>query len=372
MPCKAAAASVEWVTSDAALADAADLWQPVMGLDTEFQRTDTFFPLAGLYQVSCGARVWLIDPLSVGDFSPLLDRLEDRRVVKIMHACSEDLELLRHHFGASPVNLFDTQLANAFVSPNYSVSFTRLVADRLGVVLEQHQTRSDWLARPLSDEQVQYAAEDVYFLAALYESLDAALQAAGRGAWFREEMDRRGRFELNDPDTYYLGMSKVWRLPDEARGRLQRMAAWRERQAMAEDRPRNRIIRDEHLLALAERAELDEEDLSEQLPRGVARRYGSDLLAAFSGTEAGTDDDLPPPPPAPLNRSENAVVQALRDRARSVAESLGMAPELLARKREVETCVRQFRDTGELSEAYLGWRAPLVGEEFRRMLGGRP
>jgi ribonuclease D len=368
MPCKAAAVSVDWVTSDASLAAAADLWQPVMGLDTEFQRTDTFFPLAGLYQVSCGTRVWLIDPLCVGDFSPLLDRLEDRRVVTIMHACSEDLELLRHHFGASPVNLFDTQLANAFVSPNYSVSFTRLVADRLGVVLEQHQTRSDWLARPLSDEQVQYAAEDVYYLPALYENLDAALEATGRGAWFREEMDRRGRFELNDPDVYYLGMAKVWRLPDDARGRLQRLAAWRERQAMAEDRPRSRVVRDEHLLALAERAELDDDDLRDQLPRGVVRRYGADLLAAHAGSD---DDDHPPAPPAPLSRSENALVQALRERARSVAESLSIAPELLARKREVEECVRCFRDAGELSEAYLGWRAALVGDDFRRMLGER-
>lgn len=366
MPCKAVAASVEWVTSDAALAEAADHWQPVIGLDTEFQRTDTFFPLPGLYQVSQGTRVWLLDPLAVDDFSPLLERLEDRRVVTIMHACSEDLELLRHHFGATPVGLFDTQLANAFVSPDYSVSFTRLVESRLGIVLEQHQTRSDWLARPLTDEQVRYAAEDVYYLPPLHEDLSGALEATGRAAWFREEMDRRGRFELNDPDTYYLGMSKVWRLPGDALGRLQRLAAWRERQAMAEDRPRSRIVRDEHLLAFAEQPVLEEDDVRSQLPGGVARRYGDAILAAHEGDE---DAAPPPPPAAPLSRAQDALVQALRERARSVAESLGMAPELLARKREVEACVRSYRDTGELSEAYLGWREPLVGSAFRELLG---
>ena len=200
MPCRDAAAFVDWIVSDDALAAAADAWPRAIGLDTEFQRTDTFFPRPALYQVATGERVFLIDPLQVSDFAPLLELLEDRRVVKIMHACSEDLELLRHHFGAVPLGLFDTQLANAFVSPDYSISFTRLVAERLGVELVQHETRSDWLARPLTEEQIRYACEDVYYLPPLYESLRESLERTGRLAWFREEMDQRGRFVLADPD----------------------------------------------------------------------------------------------------------------------------------------------------------------------------
>jgi ribonuclease D len=373
MPCKAAAVSVDWVTSDADLAEAAGQWGRVIGLDTEFQRTDTFFPRPGLYQVSAGTRVFLLDPLAIDDFSPLLELLEDRRVVKIMHACSEDLELLRHHFGAAPAGLFDTQLAHAFVSTDYSISFTRLVETRLGVVLEQHETRSDWLARPLSAEQVQYAAEDVYFLPDLHGTLHAELERTGRLAWFREEMDQRGRFELNDPDTYYLGINKVWRLSGAARARLQRLAAWRERQAMAEDRPRNRVIRDENLLAIAEPEDLDEGGLTDFLPRGVARRYGEALLAARAGEQVDGEDDgdgqhHPPAPPGPLSKAETVAVQDLRAIARARAEALGMAPELLARKRDVEACLRQFRASGELSEAYLGWRAALVGDAFRERL----
>ena len=201
MPCKADAASVEWIDSDDALVEVAAGWDGVLGLDTEFQRTDTFFALPGLYQVCSGEAVYLLDPLEITDFSPLLEVLEDRRVSTVMHACSEDLELLRHHFGAVPVGLFDTQLANAFVSPDYSVSFTRLVGERLGVELVQHETRSDWLARPLTDEQIRYAREDVLYLPPLHRDLSEALERSGRAAWFREEMDRRGRFELSDPDT---------------------------------------------------------------------------------------------------------------------------------------------------------------------------
>lgn len=366
MPCKADEASVNWVGSDAELAAAAAGWRRVVGLDTEFQRTDTFFPLPGLYQVSCGEDVYLLDPLTIADFSPLLELLEDRRVTKIMHACSEDLELLRHHFGAVPVGLFDTQLANAFVSPHYSVSFTRLVTERLGVELNQHETRSDWLARPLSAEQIRYAREDVYYLPPLHAALSDELQRLGRMDWFREEMDLRGRFALGDPDDYYLNMKHAWRLPGPVRGRLQQLAAWRERQAMAEDRPRNRIVRDEHLQTLAALDDVDDHAIQDVLPRGVARRYGDDLLAAHrQGSEL---PDAPPAPEPPLGAGSAGLVRELRDLARAQAEALDMAPELLCRKREVEACVQHFAATGELSPAFRGWRSELVGEAFRQRL----
>lgn len=365
MPCKAAAVSVEWVTTDAALAEAAGRWGRVIGIDTEFQRTDTFFPLPGLYQVSSGVDVYLLDPLSIVDFGPLLEVLEDRRITKIMHACSEDLELLRHHFGAVPLGLFDTQLANAFLTPDYSVSFTRLVSERLGVELIQHETRSDWLARPLTPEQVKYAWEDVHYLPPLHAQLAAELEATGRMAWFRDEMDRRGRFELNDPEAYYLTVKKGWRLPGPARARLQALTAWRERQAMAEDRPRSRIVRDEHLLDLACRAEISDADLRDILPPSVVRRYQEDLLDAHQEVD---QQDHPPPAEVPLTGTELVVVRELRDVAKARAEGLGMAPELLARKREVEGCLRHHAATGELSEPYQGWREPLVGDAFRAIL----
>ncbi len=369
MLCKDVAASAEWVASDPALAEAVGQWRSLVGLDTEFQRTDTFFPRPGLYQACCGEQVYLLDPLEIDDFSALLELLEDRRVTKVMHACSEDLELLRHHFGAVPVGLFDTQLAHAFLSPEYSISFTRLVAERLGVELVQHETRSDWLARPLSDEQIRYACEDVYYLPPLHEVLAEALERSGRAHWFREEMDLRGRFELNDPDAYYLSVKKVWRLPGPVRARLQALTAWRERQAMAEDKPRNRIVRDEHLVRLAEPDTLTAEDLTDVLPRGVARRYQQDLLNAhWEGADRG---EHPPAGDAPLGNASTGAVRELRSIAREQAEALGMAPELLARRREVEACVRHYAATGELSEAFRGWREPLVGEAFRGCLEQR-
>lgn len=366
MPCRDVAASASWIDSDEALAEAAAEWPRVIGLDTEFQRTDTFFPRPGLYQVAAGGRVYLLDPLEIGDFAPLLELLEDRRFTKIMHACSEDLELLRHHFGAVPVGLFDTQLANAFVSPDYSVSFARLVRERLGIELDQQETRSDWLARPLDPDQIRYACEDVYFLLPLYEHLTAALEETGRLAWFREEMDLRGRFELGDPDAYYLGMKRAWRLAGPVRARLKELAAWRERQAMAEDRPRNRVVRDELLLALAALEQIEPEDLADLLPRSVARRYGEALIETHRHGDDGGDH--PPAGEGPLASRHNGIVRELRELAQRRAEGLGMAPELLGRKREVEACVRHYVATGELSPAFRGWRWSVVGESFLERL----
>jgi ribonuclease D len=365
MPCKAAEASVEWITSDGALADRAHDWGRVVGLDTEFVRTDTFFPLPGLYQLASGEEVFLLDPLAIDDWTPLLELLEDPSVVTVLHACSEDLELMRHHFGAVPRGLFDTQLANAFLSPHYSVSFTRLVEERLQVTLQQHETRSNWRARPLTSEQIRYAWEDVYYLPPLYEVLRRELEARDRLVWFREEMDLRGRFELNDPQTYYQGVSKAWRLPGAARARLQALCAWRESQAMTEDRPRNRLVRDEHLLVLAEKNDIHPEDVEALLPAKIARRYMDALLAAHA---EGRDSHQPVPAIQPLTRAQTQLVSELRDIGRARAEALGLAPELLSRKREVEACVRSYAASGELPEAFQGWRMDVLGEGFRQRL----
>ena len=367
MPCKAAEASVEWVRDDARLTEVAAGWGRVIGLDTEFQRTDTFFPLPGLYQVSSGTEVWFLDPLELGDLAPFLEILEDRRVTKILHACSEDLELLRHHFGAVPVGLFDTQLANAFVTPDYSVSFTRLLESRLGVALEQHETRSDWLARPLTEQQVRYAWEDVYYLPPLFADLHSELETKGRLSWFREEMDLRGRFAPSDPETYYLSVKRAWRLDARGLARLQSLCAWRERQAMAENRPRGRVVKDEVLTALAEVPALAVEDLQRLLPPGVARRYGPALLEAHAEGSDRADRDRADHPAAveqPLTGAQQEAVASLRAIATERAEALGMATELLGRKREVEACVRHFVQHRELPEAYTGWRRELVGDAF--------
>ena len=242
MPCKADAPSAEWIDSNDALAETVATWGNVIALDTEFLRSDTFFPLPGLYQVNAGGRIYLLDPLRIDDWSGFVELLENPAVVVVMHACSEDLELMRHHMGAIPTTVFDTQVANAFVSRDFSTSYARLVSELLGEDLGKHETRSDWRARPLSERQIRYATEDVVYLPALYQVLQTRLQDLGREGWFAELMNDRGRYVPSDPEQYYRNNKRAWKLSGEDLAVLQRLTAWRERTAMTDDVPRKRIV----------------------------------------------------------------------------------------------------------------------------------
>lgn len=366
MLCRDVAASAEWIDSDAGLRAAAASWETVIGLDTEFQRTNTFHPLPGLYQVVSGERIYLIDPLAVTDFQPLVEVLEDPRRTVIMHACGEDLELLSHHLGAVPTGLFDTQLANAFQSGDYATSYAKLVARVLAVGLDKHETRSDWLARPLSEEQQRYACEDVIHLPALHAELDERLTALDRRHWFAETMADQGRWLPTAPEDYYRGVKKAWQLSGRQLGVLRALCTWRERRARSEDLPRNRIVWDEHLFDFARRKTLREGDVWGLLPKPVARRYAAELVAEHA---RALDEEPPPPLPRPLTQAQGAVSKALREFGRDRADALDLAQELLARKRDVEACVRHYLDHGEVSPGYSGWRWPVVGEAFQEKLG---
>jgi ribonuclease D len=365
MPCKADAASVNWVSGNEALAETVAGWGSVIALDTEFMRSDTFFPLPGLYQVNAGGRIFLLDPLTIDDWSGFVELLENPQVVVVMHACGEDLELMRHHMGAVPTSVFDTQVAHAFLSSNFSTSYAKLVSDLLDIDLDKHETRSDWRARPLSDEQIHYACEDVQYLPELYQQLLEGLRSTDRELWFNETMSVRGRFQPTDPDQHYQNNKRAWRLDGEDLAVLQRLTAWRERCAMAEDVPRKRVVWDEHLLEFAKLTELTEDAVRETVPRSIARRYTESLINEH---QLGRQDEPLPKLAQPLSPQQSQVSKKLREVAKERALELGIAPELLARKRDVEACIRAYSATGQLSSEYQGWRADLLEEKFRRIL----
>ncbi len=365
MPCKADAASVNWVSGNEALAETVAGWGNVIALDTEFMRTDTFFPLPGLYQVNAGGNIYLLDPLTIDDWSGFVELLENPQVVVVMHACGEDLELMRHHMGAVPTSVFDTQVAHAFLSTDFSTSYARLVAELLGIDLAKHETRSDWRARPLTDEQVHYASEDVEYLPRLYQQLLDGLRNTGREGWFSEVMSERGRYQPGDPDQHYRNNKRAWRLDGEDLAVLQRLTAWRERCAMAEDVPRKRIVWDEHLLEFAKLTELTEDAVRETVPRSIARRYTEPLISEH---QLGRSDEPLPRLEQPLSSRQAQISKQLREVARNCAEKLGFSPELLARKRDIEGCIRAFAASGKLSNDYQGWRSELVAREFLKIL----
>ncbi len=374
MRCRGAAVSPDqanrcvWVGSNGDLARAARQWGDIVGLDTEFQRTDTFYAIPGLYQVAADSGMWLIDPLAIDDWAPLVRVLDDPHIVKVLHACSEDLELFYHHLGVQPENLFDTQVAYAFVSETFSCGYANLVERLLGTVLPKHQTRSNWLRRPLSEAQHRYAQEDIAYLLPLHESLSARLEACGRLGWFKEEMRRRARYAPRLPEAYYQGVKKAWRLDGAQLAVLKHLCAWRERRAMHEDVPRNRVVWDDHLVELAQRDDVNMSDMRRMLPPSVARRYAGALIEAHrAGLEAVPEAPLP----RPLSQRQGGMLKRLRKIGSDRAAALGVAPELVTRQRDLEECIRRFRATGQYSETFQGWRRALLGDEFAAVLGER-
>lgn len=367
MPCREEETSVFWIDTDQELAAAVASWDDCVGLDTEFIRTDTFYPIPGLYQVASGKQVFLLDPLTIENWQPFCEFLTDGTKVKVMHACQEDLELINHHLKVAPANIFDTQFANAFVRSDYSLSYANLVRQVVDVDLQKQETRSNWLQRPLTEEQMVYAADDVIYLVPMYDALTAALSESGRLTWFGEDMARRGSYVEPDPGAYFAQVKRAWQLSERELARLQTLCRWRENAARHFDMPRNRIVWDDHLMNLATREQVGAAELNELLPKAIARKYGNAMLDAHA---KGNAAQPPKPLNKPLSTGQNARVKALRSVAGEKAEQLGIAPELLARRKDVEACLRYYVENTELSEHYAGWRQDLVGAQFLQILSG--
>lgn len=343
------------------------LSRSAIAVDTEFMRTDTFYPILGLIQICDGESIWLIDPLAIDDFGALENLFNAPAVTKVFHSCSEDLEVLRHQLGLLPAPVFDTQTAAAFLGYGFSRGYTAVVEQVLEVKLEQHETRSDWLQRPLSASQCHYAAEDVYYLIRVYTELLAQLKQKNRLDWMAEEMDTL-MAEAREPESterYYRRIKGAWKLPASALARLQQLAQWREDEARSRNRPRNRIVSDPVLLELARLNPAHRDNLFDVkgLHPGQIRRYGDTLMKQLHCDNPAPEVE---PLPAPLDRDKRGLLAECRERINDKARELDMAAELLARKKDLETLVR----TGGRGPVTLpdrlasGWRYQTIGKEL--------
>ena len=337
-------------------------------VDTEFERTETYFPRVALVQLATARQVWLVDPLALEDTTPLRELLEDSSVEKVLHACSEDVEVFAHWLGARPVQLFDTQLAAAFLGGRFGIGYGELVRDELGVEVDKKETRSNWLQRPLTAAQRRYACLDVIHLGEIHGRLRQRLELVGRLPWLLEETagivaDVLARSETIPDWRAVKGAASLPPRGLEAAGRL---ASWRDRTARSLDRPRNRVARDEHLLQLAQALPEDVHALrGDALPHGMVKRWGEELQAAVDAARTLPEAALPAPAGQPLARLHAPLLKRMRGEARAVAEELGLAEELLARKRLLEAWLEGEE---EVPAPWRGWRWPLLGERLLALL----
>ena len=350
---------------DDALRDDCD----ILGIDTEFIRVNTFYPIPALYQLAHGSQITLVDAQAKLDYTTLETTLLDPLVTKIMHACSEDLEVLQHHLAVRPRGLVDTQIAHAFLKPEFSLSYAGLVEGYLGVELTKQSTRSNWLKRPLSKAQLEYAVDDVLYLPELWSMIRSRLEQQGRYAWFTQEMSRMLEQPIVSAEEYYRTVKGAWRLQPRQLSILRSLVTWRELEARDRDVPRSKTVWDTHLMKLAQSESASVRMLERMLPPGITRSYANAVLRAFD--EGKSTTQLPEPLPRPFSPHQGKIVKLLRDVASETADRLGMAVELLGRKRDVETCVRHYETQRVLPSWFNGWRDELVGDSFLQILSGQ-
>jgi len=338
-----------WIDAPAELARRLASCHGRVGLDTEFIRERTYWPQLALVQVASGDDILLVDMLVPGMPAALAPLLRDDSVLKIMHSASEDLVALQHACGCVPEPLFDTQVAAALAGVGAGMGYQRLVSDLLGIAVDKGETRSDWLRRPLSPQQLAYAADDVRHLFALHDRLDAKLEALDRGEWLREDCARLVDGPGEDPWPH-LALRAAQFLDPGAQGRLLRLLRWRETQARESDRPRNWILDPELAVLLAKNPPPDAaalKTLLESRPKAPVR-LGAAIWNALS-TPLADESAMP------LARDEERDRKALRSLQDAVAErsrELDLPDGVLASRRWLQALL----DRRQWPPALAGWR----------------
>ena len=226
----------------------------VLAIDTEFVRTRTLYPKLGLLQVANEEHLVLIDPISIDDLSPFWQLLTDPNILKVIHACSEDLEVFLTAANCRPVNLIDSQVMMTFLGHGLSLGYAAMVKHYLDIELDKSESRTDWTKRPLSDKQLTYAQADVEHLIAIFPKLKAQVEEAGwlEASQQETELMITRKFTPVDRESLYENVKMAWKLNAKQLSVLRDLAIWRYERAQHRDLPLSFIAKEHTLLAIAQ------------------------------------------------------------------------------------------------------------------------
>lgn len=371
-------ASPIWIDSAAALAAAVARWQAAdaVALDTEFVFERTYRPQLGIVQVSAAGEIAEIDAVRIRDLSALAPLLGADGSRKIVHSGSGDVPILRRAAGAAPRPLFDTQIAAVFAGLGTGLSYATLIKTLLGIELGKHETRTDWLRRPLSPEQIRYAAEDVEYLPAAAAELERRLVALGRLEWVLE--DSAALSAADDavaPEVAWRRVKGLDRQPSRVRTVARALAAWREREAARLDLARPFLLRDETLIAIAKKEAIAPQEIA-TLPGYDARRHATHttrwreaLQEARAAAEAGTAPEEVLRLSAAERDRREPLEKAIAALVARRATELELPAEALLSRRQRERALDAWDGRGSLAAAVGGFRGALLGAELDALAG---
>jgi ribonuclease D len=342
-----------------------------VALDTEFMREKTYYPQLCLLQLATPDWAACVDPLADLDLAPLYEQLFRTDVTKVLHAAGQDMEIFFHQHGRLPTPLFDTQLAAPVLGYADQIGYGNLVAEVLGERLEKAHSRADWSLRPLSEEQLRYAADDVIYLASLYVVMRERLEQLGRLAWLDEDFAA-----LADPGRYASPPELAWQRvkgAERCKGAqlsvLQALAAWRETTAQARNLPRGWLLKDDALLDIARHqpGDLDALGRIRGLQERFLKSHGTALLGLIEAArQRKPDADTRGTRPDRLSPAEEAVADLLMAVVRLRGMEHSLHPSVLASRKDLARLVQGDSGTGLLQ----GWRRTLIGAELQAILQG--
>jgi ribonuclease D len=343
-------------------------------VDTEFLRETTFWPQLCLIQLACPELDAIVDPLAPGiDLAPFFKLMGDASVTKVFHAARQDIEIIFNRGGLIPHPIFDTQVAAMVCGFGDSVSYDTLVQKICGEQLDKSSRFTDWSHRPLTMRQLEYAIADVTHLRDVYLHLKTELEREDRTEWLAEEMavlEARETYDLHPDDAWQRLRMRV-RKPIEL-AILQKLAAWREREARARDVPRGRVLKDDAIFEIAQQQPKDVEALGRlrTIPKGYERsQHGGAILGAVNAALAIAKGDLPKlARPAPLPEGNGAAVEMLKVLLKLIAEKNGVAAKIIASGDDLEAIAARGEEADVA--ALHGWRRELFGEPALRLIQG--
>lgn len=358
-------AAVTWVREQNGLAEVIDALATCgrVALDTEFIKRDTYYPRLALVQLNTGNHIYLLDApqLQLTELWQALAKVD----VAIWHACGEDLGIFYLLSGCPPLtNIFDTQIALSYLTGQLQMGYQQALDDQLDMHIDKEQSQSDWLQRPLSDEQEQYAIDDVRFLPSLYLSLEYALKKQGLYdyVWADCQLYASDLYDAQhvEDNAMYLTMAD-YRYTSQQMAILQAVATWREELARSTNQPRTFVIKKQAVREIITEKPSNMRELAHKttMHRSMLRLYGEELLKVINQAKnlhpAEYPDCLLPPYRSKNKVLSKAVQQAIDDHARAI----GVPDNVLMRKKwlgQLYEVIAFDKELSELPEGLKGWR----------------
>ncbi len=344
---------------------------PLLILDTEFIREKTYRARLCLIQIATDDIVACIDPIVLNDITPLMDIINDKNKLKIFHAARQDYEIFYDLNKQLPQPLFDSQLAASLLGYGEQIGYASLVNKILGVQLDKAHTRTDWSKRPLSEAQIRYASDDVFYLRQLYPVLKNQLAEQGREDWLDEEFDalcQPGLF-ITHPEDAWNKVKGINRLRPRQFAAAKNIAEWREKMAIKKDLPRRWILADDILIAAAQLLPKNISQLStiSNIKTATIEKTGEIILNCVKNALALNETDLPSTTkPKRLTADQEIIADLLMTQLRLIASEQNISPANIANRKMIEKIIYGETDIPLLK----GWRYQLAGKKIQDLLSG--